>query len=901
MRIRSVTAHSFGPLHDETLELAEGMTIIVGDNESAKSSWHAAIYAAVCGRRRGRGRARLDEQRFADLHKPWDSDAWLVSAQLTLDDGRLIEMWHDLAGRVDCHAKDLVVGSDVSFEVISDGAPDGSRWLGLDRDSFAVTACVEQAQLLRVLEDADGLQEHLQRAAATAGNDATATAALDCLDEFAREHVGLERANSNKPLQRAMNAVARTRETLQRRQAAHQDYLSRVEDVEELRGDAARKTALLHAHEAVAAAATATVLRAKADRAGALYAVYGDAAPSTRAQDDVLAQQASTVLAAWHSHPQQESAPERSSSDIRAELDSLPPAPDGDTTPHPSVVEARNEVGRVDAWLDQHARSRPPTEVHVPPIAASDAELIDLARTFEVPPLSPRPPGGRHSSAAASGTPWRVMAGAGLVLAIVGGGLAAVNVILGAAVAAAGVLIAAIGLVRGRRGSSREIEPREDGVRQWEKAAARCAQLGIAPDPQVLRGVTVARAQAAALAEQTAQWQQQGSSLAYSSHQAVTDLAAALDARGAKSGSADREAVLRIAEHYERDCQQRADQARRASRRDLLAGQLAAVQAAEDRIARDDQNRVDAGTALTRAAQAAGLAADNPEQAFTALSQWLAQRTTQLEKASYAEREWAELRALLGDGTVADLSREADAAQSRAARLASTNPAKFADVDPTTAADRLPALREEAAAAESKAAEAAGALAELATNLGSVAEAEEAAADAAAELARVRELADTLAMTRRFLESAQTRVHREIAPVLAATVKRDLPAVTDGRYTDVIVDPTTLKVQVCGPTRRWRDAGRLSYGTAEQVYLLLRIALADHLTRGHDTCPLLLDDVTVHADAERTDKILDLLLRVANDRQVVVFTQEEHVASWAREHLHEPRHAMRTLKVTTAT
>jgi exonuclease SbcC len=58
--------------------------------------------------------------------------------------------------------------------------------------------------------------------------------------------------------------------------------------------------------------------------------------------------------------------------------------------------------------------------------------------------------------------------------------------------------------------------------------------------------------------------------------------------------------------------------------------------------------------------------------------------------------------------------------------------------------------------------------------------------------------------------------------------------------------------------------------------------------------------VTVHADAERTRKILDLLLRVADDRQVVVFTQEEHVASWARERLHGPRHAVRTLTVMTA-
>lgn len=87
MRIQKVTAHAFGPLMGETLEFADGLTVVIGDNESAKSSWHAAIFASLCGRRRGKGRPREDEQRFADLHKPWDSDDWLVSAEVVLDDG----------------------------------------------------------------------------------------------------------------------------------------------------------------------------------------------------------------------------------------------------------------------------------------------------------------------------------------------------------------------------------------------------------------------------------------------------------------------------------------------------------------------------------------------------------------------------------------------------------------------------------------------------------------------------------------------------------------------------------------------------------------------------------------------------------------------------------------------
>ena len=79
MWIQRVTAHAFGPLRGATLELAPGLTVIYGPNESAKSTWHAAIYAALCGRRRGARRDGAATSEFADRHRPWDHDEWLVT------------------------------------------------------------------------------------------------------------------------------------------------------------------------------------------------------------------------------------------------------------------------------------------------------------------------------------------------------------------------------------------------------------------------------------------------------------------------------------------------------------------------------------------------------------------------------------------------------------------------------------------------------------------------------------------------------------------------------------------------------------------------------------------------------------------------------------------------------
>jgi DNA repair exonuclease SbcCD ATPase subunit len=336
--------------------------------------------------------------------------------------------------------------------------------------------------------------------------------------------------------------------------------------------------------------------------------------------------------------------------------------------------------------------------------------------------------------------------------------------------------------------------------------------------------------------------------------------------------------------------------AQRNAQREILRAQLEASQQAEKRAQQDLQRRADAAHLLTEALAACRLTAPTPDAAAAALDQWLTSYQGHTGKLGSAQRQWAELQALLSGRTLQQLREEADSAAGKARDLEiMADPALLAAIKPATAARNLAGLRETAREAGRTAANASGDLQRFAKSITSVAEAEEALQAAEDELVRVRQLEETLSLTSQFLKQAQDRVHRDIAPALAATIRQWLPAVTAGRYTDVTVNPTTLQVDVCGSTRRWRKADLLSYGTAEQVYLLLRIALADHLTRHHDTCPLVLDDATVHADRARTNDVLDLLLKIAAHRQVILFTQEEYVAAWAREHLGPPDHAIRAL------
>jgi len=71
------------------------------------------------------------------------------------------------------------------------------------------------------------------------------------------------------------------------------------------------------------------------------------------------------------------------------------------------------------------------------------------------------------------------------------------------------------------------------------------------------------------------------------------------------------------------------------------------------------------------------------------------------------------------------------------------------------------------------------------------------------------------------------------------------------------------------PDRIGPDA--LSQGTRDQIYLAVRLALVELVSRGEPQ-PLFLDDPFVHFDPERRARALDLVREFAAGHQVIVFT-----------------------------
>jgi DNA repair protein SbcC/Rad50 len=915
MKIRKVTAHAFGPFVEQTLELAPGMTIIRGPNEAGKSSWHSAIYAALCGMRRARGRRKSEDQDFADRHEPWDGDTWDVACQLDLPDGRRFELRHDLGGGVDCSARDLDLGTDVSQEIIFEGSPDGARWLGIDRRIFLAVACVRQAEILAVTQHATALQDTLQRAAATAGTQETAATALATISEFRREAVGLRRANSSRPLQAAIDRRRRAEQERERAASEHDDWLTEREQASSLEIDARTSEARLHSAEWELCRQRIESLRLRYRDAAQLAERY-PLPPPDQTDDDATADLVAAAVRGWEERPTPTAPPQPTAEDLQRELDALPEMPDGDLEPHESADTAAKELDELVRRRDDLERHRPQRAPHSDTQGWSAPQLADLLRELDVsvPPVDAALVAEverlRVPAAEPARTQARPLVIAGGIIAAAGVATLALGITgMGVALLLIGVATAAGGgwmTTRAPRSSPDDSALRAAETRllvaeqmhasaqsQLDAARQRARGAGLPTDVSAVRELASRAYEAERALASFESWETELARLSVDVETACNALRRALSDRSVTIDPGVQDSDL-LASHadYRRACRDRRDVASGASRRPDLEQTVLARLAEERRYAADLERAHTAEQRLRDAASATHLADETStdwrsEVLVDQLRRWLDDRAQRRSSIQQALREWDRLRTLLDGLTLDELRDELDRSSERFEAMALPDPAEQAHLENLSneLEQLIPELRSASQTARERATMAASEVRVKAERLRSVPEADEELAAAQLELRHLETLESTLDRTAEFLRAAQERVHRDIAPVLQAKVRDRLERVTGGRYSDVIVDPDDLEVQVRQADGHWRPANRLSHGTAEQVYLLLRIAIAEILTNDGTNCPLLLDDATVQSDPVRTRAILDVLHEASADHQIILFSQEAVVSDWAEEEL----------------
>jgi uncharacterized protein YhaN len=99
--------------------------------------------------------------------------------------------------------------------------------------------------------------------------------------------------------------------------------------------------------------------------------------------------------------------------------------------------------------------------------------------------------------------------------------------------------------------------------------------------------------------------------------------------------------------------------------------------------------------------------------------------------------------------------------------------------------------------------------------------------------------------------------------------------ITCGRYERIVQDETGATLVVVGAGgRQQQAAAELSRATTEQLYLSVRLGLAQELAARGIALPLVMDDVLVHFDPERARAMAAVLAGCARQRQVLLFTSQ---------------------------
>ena len=122
------------------------------------------------------------------------------------------------------------------------------------------------------------------------------------------------------------------------------------------------------------------------------------------------------------------------------------------------------------------------------------------------------------------------------------------------------------------------------------------------------------------------------------------------------------------------------------------------------------------------------------------------------------------------------------------------------------------------------------------------------------------------------LESADSQLRTRFSPELNRRAGEIFSALTGEKYRQVVLTREFEALARESNDLLPRRAITLSQGTADQLYLAVRLAICQLVFPAERSVPLVLDDALASFDDTRMELALDYLLRLAKERQVLLFT-----------------------------
>ena len=136
-------------------------------------------------------------------------------------------------------------------------------------------------------------------------------------------------------------------------------------------------------------------------------------------------------------------------------------------------------------------------------------------------------------------------------------------------------------------------------------------------------------------------------------------------------------------------------------------------------------------------------------------------------------------------------------------------------------------------------------------------------------IAQTEDMLAAVEIAQTALSQAASELQRRFAPRISQRAQELFGKLTGGRYDRLMLDSDLAVHAGAKEETTLRSALWRSEGTMDQLYLALRLAVAEELT---PETPLVLDDALVRFDDARLAQALEILEQVAEKRQVILFT-----------------------------
>lgn len=132
----------------------------------------------------------------------------------------------------------------------------------------------------------------------------------------------------------------------------------------------------------------------------------------------------------------------------------------------------------------------------------------------------------------------------------------------------------------------------------------------------------------------------------------------------------------------------------------------------------------------------------------------------------------------------------------------------------------------------------------------------------------------TKMLTSKWIDGSLALASADRYPQIIQRAAKYFAILTNDRYQTIQFDKDQLTV--AGPAGRQFVVGELSTGTAEQLYVALRLGFVSVM---NDTVqfPLVIDDGFVNFDNDRKARVLDLLSEAAKNSQVIYLTADDRI------------------------